>query len=112
MIDELGTLLYTSAGAQTNSFLNTEDGAPYPCGNHGFNAGGNVKCFVKIGVFNDLTIPTRIIMTDFTYVSTMNCRFIFTNPETAGAFLSIKVKAYGGTKSSSNLYGDKYMGEW
>lgn len=51
-------------------------------------------------------------MTDFTYVSTMNCRFIFTNPETAGAFFSIKVRAYGGTKSSSNLYGDKYMGMW
>lgn len=50
-MDEMGTLLYTSVGAQTNAFLNTEDGAPYPCGNHGLNAGGNVKCFIKLGVF-------------------------------------------------------------
>ncbi len=51
-------------------------------------------------------------MTDFTYVSQMNCRFIFNNPSTAYAFFSIKVKAFGGTKSASNLYGDKYMGFW
>ena len=51
-------------------------------------------------------------MTDFTYNTKMNCRFIFINPETDGAFFSVKVKAYGGTRSETNLYGDKYMGEW
>lgn len=38
-------------------------------------------------------------MTDFTYNTKMNCRFIFINSETAGAFFSVKVKAYGGTRS-------------
>lgn len=51
-------------------------------------------------------------MTDFTYNTKMNCRFIFNNPETNGAYFSVKVKAYGGTRSDSNLYGDKFMGEW
>ncbi len=51
-------------------------------------------------------------MTDFTYFSQMNCRFIFSNPDTVNSFFSIRVKAFGGTKSSSNLYGDKYMGSW
>ena len=49
-------------------------------------------------------------MTDFTYVSQMNCRFVFGNPEGIGSYFSVKVKAYGGTKSETNLYGDKYMG--
>ena len=57
-------------------------------------------------------MSTKIIMTDFTYNTKMNCRFIFINPETDGAFFSVKVKAYGGTRSETNLYGDKYMGEW
>ena len=51
-------------------------------------------------------------MTDFSYVSKMNCRIIFKNPQTINSFFSIKVKAFGGTKSASNLYGNKYMGEW
>lgn len=63
-----------------------------------------------MGTFTDLSIPTRIIMTDFTYVSTMNCRFIFVNPDNVGSFFSIKVKAYGGAKTATNLYGQQYMG--
>jgi hypothetical protein len=54
-------------------------------------------------------------MTDFTYVSQMNCRFLFYNPDQTSSnypYFSVNVKAYGGTKSASNLYGDKYMGEW
>lgn len=49
-------------------------------------------------------------MTDFTYATKMNCRFVFINPDTADAYLSVKVKAFGGTKSSSHIYGNKYMG--
>lgn len=112
MIDTQGNYLYTSGAAQAGAFLNLEDGSTYPCGNNGYSAGGNVKCFVKIGTFTDLTIPTRIFMTDFTYVSIMNCRFLMVNPETVGSYMTIKVKAYGGVKTSTNLYGDKYMGEW
>ena len=112
LVDTAGTYLYTSGSAQSGAFLNLEDGSTYPCGNNGFSAGGNVKCFVKIGVFTDLTIPTRIFMTDFTYVSSMNCRFLINNPETVGSYFTVKVKAYGGVKTSTNLYGDKYMGEW
>lgn len=69
-----------------------------------------MKCFIKLGTFSDLTIPTRIVMTDFTYVSTMNCRFIFANPDNVGSFFSVKVKAFGGTRTSTNLYGQQYMG--
>lgn len=42
----------------------------------------------------------------------MNCRFIFKNPSNTNAYFTIRVKAYGGTKSDTNLYGDQYMGEW
>jgi hypothetical protein len=72
--------LFTTVGAQNSAFLSLEDGSTYPCGNNGFGAGGNVKCFVKIGVYTDLTLPTRIYVTDFTYISTMNVRFLVTNP--------------------------------
>jgi hypothetical protein len=41
----------------------------------------------------------------------MNCRFIFANPQ-AGAYFSVKVKAFGGTKTANNLYGNQFMGEW
>lgn len=94
----------------SGAFLGVEDGSTYPCGNNGFAAGGNVKCYIKLGVYTDLTIPTRIIMTDFTYVSVMNCRFLITNPETSGAFFTVRVRAFGGTKSATNLYGNQYMG--
>ena len=110
--DELGNYLYSSTSARNNAFLNLEDGSTYPCGNHGHGAGGNVKCFIFNGDHNQLTSPTKIIMTDFTYTSEMNCRFIFTNPESTSRYFSVKVKAFGGTKTATNLYGDNYMGEW
>ena len=110
MRDGLGNYLYTSAATLKTGFMEAEDGGSYPCGNHGFSAGGNVKCIVQLGDPTLLTSPTRIIMTDFTYVSKMNCRFVFVNPN--AGFVSVKVKAFGGTKSSTNLYGDKYMGSW
>lgn len=109
-MDSQGQYLYTTGSAQSAAFLDLEDGSTYPCGNNGLQAGGNVKCFLKIGAFGELTAPTRIYMTDFTYVTTMNCRLVFKNPETVGSYFTIRVKAFGGTKSSSNLYGDKYMG--
>jgi hypothetical protein len=51
-------------------------------------------------------------MTDFTYVNNMNCRVLFRNPDLVDAWVSIKVLAYGGTRSSTNLYGNVYMGYW
>lgn len=50
-------------------------------------------------------------MTDFTYVTQMNCRILITNPN-ANAFLTVRVRAFGGPKSASNLYGDRYLGEF
>ena len=47
--DDNGNYLYTSSGAKTAAFLNTEDGSTYPCGNHGLSSGGNVKCMIQIG---------------------------------------------------------------
>jgi len=72
-----------------------------------------VKCYILNGDNTEAGIPTRIIMTDFTYVSQMNCRFLFYNPDQTSSnypYFSVNVKAYGGSKSASNLYGDKYMG--
>jgi len=51
-------------------------------------------------------------MTDFTYVSQMNCRFVFKNPSSTGRYITWNVKAYGGVKTADNLYGDKFMGEY
>jgi len=51
-------------------------------------------------------------MTKFNYVSQMNCRFAFITPPNTNAFFSVIVKAYGGTPSSTNPYGNLYMGEW
>ncbi len=108
--DTAGNYLYADAATLAAAFFNLENGATYPCGNHGLNAGGNVKCTILNGDITYGTLPTRIIMTDFTYSSQMNCRFIFLNPSTVNSFFSVKVKAYGGTKSSTNLYGNLYLG--
>lgn len=78
--DQTGNYLYSSTSAKNDAFLDLEDGSTYPCGNNGYGAGGNVKCFIFNGDHDHLTSPTRIIMTDFTYTSEMNCRFVFTNP--------------------------------
>ena len=67
--DENGNYLYSSSSARNNAFLNLEDGSTYPCGNNGYGAGGNVKCFIFNGNHDHLTSPTRIIMTDFTYTT-------------------------------------------
>ena len=50
-------------------------------------------------------------MTDFTYVTQMNCRFVFKNPPNS-AYFSVLVKAFGGTPSASNPYGNQLMGDW
>ena len=112
LIDAAGTQLYPTASKFTAAFFDLDNGATYPCGNNGFGAGGNPKCIILNGDNQYGMTPTRIIMTDFTYSSQMNCRFLFMNPETNGAYFSVKVKAYGGDPSATNLYGDKFMGEW
>lgn len=40
----------------------------------------------------------------------MNCRFAFKNPPNVGVYFSVLVKAYGGTVSATNPYGDKFLG--
>lgn len=107
--DKTGQVLYGS-GQQAGAFLNLEDGSTYPCGNNGVGDNGNVKCILKLGKFSKLTKPTRIIMTDFTYSTEMNARFIFTNPSVIGSFFSIRVLAYGGERNEDNLYGNTFMG--
>ena len=62
------------------AFLGLENGATYPCGNNGFGAGGTPKCTILFGDNTKETVSTKIIMTDFTYNTKMNCRFIFLNP--------------------------------
>lgn len=80
LVDAAGTALYPTDSRLSDAFFDLEDGSTYPCGNHGLGAGGNVKCIILNGNNDHETTPTRIIMTDFTYSSQMNCRFIFRNP--------------------------------
>ena len=61
------------------------------------------------GAYSRKGEPTKIVMTDFTYSSQMNCRFVFKNPSQTSRYITWKVKAYGGVKSSNNLYGDKFL---
>ncbi len=51
-------------------------------------------------------------MTGFTYATQMNCRFVFVNPPTVGAYFSVMVRAFGGTATALNPYGNQYMGFW
>ena len=51
-------------------------------------------------------------MTEFTYVTQMNCRLVFVNPANDATYFTIKVKAFGGLPSADNPYGNQYMGEW
>ena len=62
------------------------------------------------GDFDRLGTPTRIIMTKFNYLTQMNCRIAFKNPSNVGALFSVLVKAYGGTLSATNPYGDRFLG--
>ena len=110
--DKNGNALYSSLSARTTSFLNQDDGGSYPCGNNGYSAGGNVRCILLNGDHSNLGTPTRIIMTDFTYSTQMNCRFVFVNHDRTNTYFSVMVRAFGGTPTADNPYGDKYMGHW
>ena len=55
---------------------------------------------------------TRIIMTEFTYSTQMNCRIVFNNPSINAVWFSVKVKAFGGVPAADNPYGSQFMGEW
>lgn len=105
-VDELGVPIYSNP---TAAFFSLDDGAPYPCGNNGLAATGNVKCFLEKGDSSGLGTPVRIHMTDFYYFGSMMVRLIFQNPD-ANKFLSVKVHAYGNSKSSSSVYGINYLG--
>jgi hypothetical protein len=49
-------------------------------------------------------------MTDFTYVTQMNCRIVFNNPPNNAVFFSVLVKAFGGSPTANNPYGNQLMG--
>ncbi|CAM6005531.1 unnamed protein product [Sphagnum balticum] len=112
MVDNAGTKLATSTANMQAIFLNQVNGGDYPCGNNGYSAGGSVRCYILYGDYANGGTPTRIIMTGFTYVSQMNCRFVFNTPAVSNAFFSVIVRAYGGVASASNPYGNYYMGFW
>lgn len=69
-----------------------------------------MTCYILNGNFAQAGVVTRIIMTDFTYVTQMNCRFVFVNPPNNNAFFSVLVKAFGGTPTANNPYGNQLMG--
>jgi hypothetical protein len=111
-VDKNGNALFGSAAQLATTFMSQTNGGNYPCGNHGFNAGGSVRCYILQGSYLQVGVSTRIIMTDFTYVNQMNCRFVFINPPNSGTYFSVLVKAYGGTPSATNPYGNQLMGDW
>jgi len=37
---------------------------------------------------------------------------VFVNPPTNAAWFEVTVRAFGGTPSASNPYGNQYMGMW
>jgi hypothetical protein len=92
--------------------MSQTNGGSYPCGNNGYSAGGSVHCYILQGSYSQVGVPTRIIMTGFTYVSQMNCRFVFINPPNSNVYFSVLVKAYGGTPTATNPYGNQFMGDW
>lgn len=92
--------------------MGQSNGGSYPCGNNGLSAGGQVRCIFLAGDYSNSGTLTRIIMTDFTYQIQMNCRFAFKNPVNTGVYFSVIVRAYGGTLSALNPYGNQYMGSW
>jgi len=42
----------------------------------------------------------------------MNVRLAFINPNNVDRYFSVLVKAYGGTQSATNPYGNLFMGEY
>jgi hypothetical protein len=110
-VDRNGNSLFTSDAQLVTAFLSQENGGSYPCGNHGFSAGGKVRCLLLRGSYLE-GLPTRIIMSEFTYVTQMNCRLVFRTPPNNGVWLSVKVKAFGGQPAANNPYGTQFMGDW
>lgn len=111
-VDKNGNALFSSSAQLYTTFLNQENGGSYPCGNNGYSAGGKVRCILLRGSESQAGVVTRIIMSEFTYVTQMNCRFVFKTPPIDNTWFSVIVKAYGGLPSSSNPYGNQFMGEW
>lgn len=107
LVDELGVPIYSNP---TAAFFSLDDGAPYPCGNNGLSATGAVKCYIEKGDNTRLGAPVRIHMTDFYYTGgTMQVRLLLQNPD-ANKFLSVKVHAYGSSKTTTSVYGTNYLG--
>ena len=111
-VHQSGAALFTSQADLVNTFMGQSDGGSYPCGNNGVSAGGSVKCVLLLGDYSNAGVPTRIIMTGFTYQTQMNCRFAFINPSVVNSLFSVNVYAFGGPSSALNPYGNQYMGLW
>ena len=111
-MDNNGNALFTSQADLITTFMSQSNGGSYPCGNNGFSAGGSVRCILFLGDYRNAGIPTRIVMTGFTYQTQMNCRLAFMNPTSANVYFSVNVKAFGGASSALNPYGNQYMGFW
>lgn len=106
LVDELGVQIFSDP---TTAFFSLTDGAPYPCGNNGLSSSGRVKCYLETGDNAKLGAPVRIHMTDFSYSSTMFARLMLFNPDST-KWLSIKVHAYGTSKTKNSVYGTNYLG--
>lgn len=111
-VDNNGNALFGSQANLITTFMSQSNGGSYPCGNNGYNAGGSVRCIIFLGDYSNAGIPTRIVMTGFTYQTQMNCRFAFINPSNTGVYFSVNIKAFGGASSALNPYGNQYMGFW
>lgn len=56
--------------------------------------------------------PTVITMIDITYTSVIRARILLSNPDLAGVWFSINVKAYSGTPDTESVFGHQYVGYW
>lgn len=107
LVDELGVPIFLTPNT---AFMGLTDGAPYPCGNNGLSSTGRVKCYLERGDNTRLGASVRIHMTDFGYTGgTMMARLLLNNPDNL-KWLSIKVHAYGTSKTKNSVYGVNYLG--
>ena len=113
MVDELNQHIFGSS--YSSSFFDLSNGDEYPCGNNqqGVTFISKPKCYLFYGDFDYMGAPVQIVMTDITQsATTINARLLLINPTIVGKWVSVSVKAYGGTDDQYSLYGDKMMGSW
>jgi len=70
-------------------------------------------CYIYNGDITEMGFPTIITMYNFQYSGgVIHARLLLYNPDAAGMWFTIKVKAFSGTPSTTTLFGFNYVGYW